>query len=266
MPGHLARLRLPASSILPAATAVVLTVLAAGCGSDNNPTKPAAATTSAFTGWFGNGSESGMLSVTIHRANLAGRLQANRAAAVAATAGGFLYHSGGTTDTLSGTYDDVNGYVDLTGGGYTLSGLYDSDPPSEVFGTYTGPNGNGQFLSKTGATSSADVYCGTYQNDAHTSHGTFTFAIRGTTVEGVAIESGSSSAPGFTGTMSGTGTTRTIDIATTITNGYKTTAAGTLNTGTHLVGGLYHITFNAAPYDSGDWSGERCGPPVMSGY
>ena len=36
------------------------------------------------------------------------------------TATGFLTISGGATDTLNGTFDDETGYVDLSGGGYTL--------------------------------------------------------------------------------------------------------------------------------------------------
>src|SRR5258705_8661152 len=221
MPGLLASLRRPLPSLLTFAAALTLTIWV-GCGKDKkNPMAPAGSTTSSFAGWFGNGSESGKLSVTLHEGNLARQLHAPGANSTVVTATGFLTISGGATDTLNGTFDDETGYVDLSGGGYTLSGVYDSGPPSAVFGPYTGPNGGGKFECKLGAVSSADVYFGTYQNDAHTSNGSFIFAIRGSALEGAAIAAGASDAPGFTGTVSGTGTTRTLTISSWVTTGCK---------------------------------------------
>ena len=260
MPGLLASLRRPLPSLLTFAAALTLTIWV-GCGKDKkNPMAPAGSTTSSFAGWFGNGSESGKLSVTLHEGNLARQLRAPGATSTVVTATGFLTISGGATDTLNGTFDDESGYIDVTGGGYTLAGVYDSGPPSAVFGTYTGPNGNGKFECKPGAASSADVYCGTYHNQANTSNGSFIFAIRGSQLEGAAIESGASDAPGFTGTVSGTGSTRTLTITSLITNGYKLTAAGTLDTDTNQCAGTYHIEYNSAPNDSGSWTGARCSP------
>ena len=260
MPGLLASLRRPLPSLLTLVAAVGLTFWV-GCSKDDkkNPMSPGA-TTSSFAGWFGNGSESGMLRMTLHEGNLARPLPAPGATSIVVTASGFLTISGGATDTLNGTFDDESGYIDVSGGGYTLAGVYDPGPPTAVFGTYTGPNGNGKFECKPGAASSADVYCGTYHNQASTSHGSFIFAIRGSELEGAAIESGTSDAPGFTGTVSGTGTTRTLTISSLITNGYKLTAAGSLDTGTHQCAGTYHIEYNSAPNDSGSWSGQRCSP------
>jgi hypothetical protein len=262
MPGLLASLRRPLPSLLIFAAALSLT-FAVGCSKSDkkNPLGPGGgATTSSFAGWFGNGSESGMLSLKVNRGNLARPLHGQGVTSLIATVSGFLTISGGATDTLNGTFDDESGYIDVSGGGYTLSGVYDPGPPSAAFGTYTGPNGDGKFECKLGAASSADVYCGTYENQAHTSNGSFIFAIRGNQLEGAAIESGASDAPGFTGTVSGTGTTRTLAITSLVTNGYKLTAAGTLDTGTHQVAGTYHIQYNSAPNDSGTWSGARCSP------
>ena len=260
MPGLLASLRRPVPTLLTFAAALGLTLLL-GCGSDKkNPMAPAGSTTTSFAGWFGNGSESGMLRVTLHEGNLVRQLRAPGATSTVVTASGFLTISGGATDTLNGTFDDETGYIDVSGGGYTLAGVYDSGPPSTVFGTYTGPHGNGKFECKPGAASSAEVYCGTYHNQATTKDGSFIFAIRGTELEGAAIESGASDAPGFTGTVSGTGNPKVLTISSLTTNGYRLTAAGTLDTNTHQVAGTYHITFNSAPNDSGTWSGQRCGP------
>ena len=259
MPGLLAQLRRPLPSLLTFAAALSLTLML-GCGDDNkNPVNPGGgATSSSFTGWFGNGTESGMLSVTVSQGYLAGRLRPPGAATLIVNATGMLRVSGGATDTLNGTFDDETGYIDIAGTNYTLSGVYDSGPPSVVLGTYTGPNGDGQFECEVGGASSADVYCGTYQNEAHTSNGSFIFAIRGSQLKGAAIEEGSGDATGFTGTATGTGTTRTLAVASTITNGYKLTATGQLDTGTHQVGGTYKIDYNAAPNDSGSWSGQLC--------
>ena len=266
MPGLLARLRRPLPSLLSFAAALSLTLMV-GCGDDNkNPVNPGGgATSSSFTGWFGNGTESGLLSVTVSRGYLAGQLRAPGAAKVIVNATGLLRISGGDTDTLNGTFEDDPGYIDLTGTNYTLTGVYDSGPPSVVSGTYTRPNGDGQFECQVGGASSADVYCGTYQNEAHTTNGSFIFAIRGSQLKGAAIEDGSGDATGFTGTVSGTGTTRTLAVTSTITNGYKLTATGQLDTGTHQVGGLYRIDnysvpSSPAPYDSGGWTGELCIP------
>ena len=116
-----------------------------------------------------------------------------------------------------------------------------------------------------GGMSSADIYCGTFENEAQLSNGIFIVAVRGTELEGAAIESGSSNPTVFTGTVSGTGTIRTLAISITITNGYKLTASGAVDTGTHQIGGTYRIDdysvpSNPAPFDSGGWIGELCQP------
>ena len=259
MPGLLAQLQRPLPSLLTLATLLGLTFWV-GCGDDKkNPMNPGGGvTSSSFTGWFGNGSESGRLSLTVSRGYLAGQLRAPGSTPTVVAATGFLTLSGGATDTLNGTFDDESGYIDVAGANYTLSGVHDSGPPSVVLGTYIGPNGDGQFECEVGGASSADVYCGTYQNEAHVSNGSFIFAIRGSQLKGAAIDS--TDATGFTGTVSGAGTTRALNISSTITNGYKLTATGALDTGTHEVGGLYMIEYNAAPYDSGGWIGVRCSP------
>ena len=261
MPGLLAQLRRPLPSLLTFAAALSLTLML-GCGDDSkNPVNPGGgATSSSFTGWLGNGTESGLLSVTVSRGYLAGQLRAPGAATVIVNATGLLRISGGSTDTLNGTFEDDPGYIDLTGTNYTLTGVYDSGPPSVLSGTYTGPNGDGQFECEVGGASSADVYCGTYQNQAHTTNGSLIFAIRGSQLKGAAIEEGSGDATGFTGTSTGTGATRTLNVSSTITNGYKLTATGELDTGTQSVSGTYKIDYNSAPNDSGTWAGQLCNP------
>ncbi len=261
MPGLLASLRRPLPSLLTFAAVLSLTFWLGCGGNSKNPVKPGGgATTSSFTGWFGNGTESGLLRLTVSMGNLAGRLHAHDAASTTVTATGFLTVSGGATDTLNGNFDNDTGYLNVTGGGYSLGGVYDPGPPRLMFGTYSGPNGDGDFTCEVGAAASADVYCGTYLNQAQTSNGTFIFAIRGSALEGAAIEEGGAGPDGFTGTISGTGTVRTLNVSSLITNGYKLTATGQLDTGTHSTSGTYKIDYNSAPYDSGAWAGQRCNP------
>lgn len=263
MPRLLASLRRPLPSLLILMAAISFTIWV-GCGSDDtkNPMNPGGgATSSSFTGWMGNGTESGKLSLTVQMGNLAGRLRAPGAVSHVVTATGFFTPSGGATDTLSGTFDDESGYVDVAGDSYTLTGVYDSGPPSVLFGTYTGPNGSGKFTCSVGGATSADIYSGTFQNEAQTSNGTFVIAVRGSALEGAAIEDGGSSPIGFTGTVTGAGTVKTLAISSLITNNFKLTASGTVDTGTHLTSGTYHIDdytvpSSPAPADSGTWSGE----------
>jgi hypothetical protein len=261
MPGLLASLRRPLPSLLIFAAAISFTTWV-GCGSDdNNPMNAGGPSTSSFTGWMGNGTESGKLSLTVHTGNLASRLHAPGVAPHVVTASGFFTPVGGATDTLSGTFDDESGYVDVQGNDYTLSGVYDSGPPSVLIGTYTGPNGNGQFSCSVGGGTSADIYCGTFVNEATTSNGTFVVAIRGTMLEGAAIENGGTGPTGFTGTVVGPGPVQTLNISSTITNNFKLTATGTLDTRTHVMSGTYHIDNytipnSPAPFDSGSWTGE----------
>lgn len=231
-----------------------------GCGNDddnsNNNGGGGGATTSSFTGWFANGNESGRLTVTVNAPNLARGLLAPRAAV---TASGSLTPTGGAPVPLTGTFDDTNGDLNLSGGGYALGGIYDIGPPGNFFGGYTGPNGGGQFSCASGSTSGMQVYGGDYLSDVTAGGGTFLLSLLNGVIEGVATETGDSLGLYFTGTATGTGTTRTIAISGSDA-GYDMTGTGTLNTSTNHISGRYNVEFSATPVDSGAWSGDLITP------
>jgi hypothetical protein len=157
---------------------------------------------------------------------------------------------------MPGTFDDQTGDLHLAGGGYTLDGIYDTGPPGNLFGGYTGPNGPGSFSCESGAASSAQVFGGSYASDFSGESGTFLLALRGTAIDGAATADGDSVGLAFTGTLAGTA----ITISAPNTNGYTMHGAGTLNPTTHHISGRYNIDLNAAPADSGAWSGDLVTP------
>jgi hypothetical protein len=259
---NLLRRILPRTLLL--ATIVAICVVA-GCSSNDkkNPVSPGAgggATTSTFTGWFANGNESGRMSITVGVANLSRTRPGSNAAHASVVATGTIVLTGGGTAALTGTFDDQTGDLNVAGGGYTISGIYDTGPPGNVFGGYTGPNGGGTFSCVTGGASTASVYGGDYASSFSGDNGTFLFAVRGTTLDGAATSAGDSIGFPFTGTISGTGTTRPITITSLILNNYQISASGTLNTSTNHVVGTFHVAFMSNPADSGTWSGDLLTP------
>ena len=219
------------------------------------------ATTSSFAGWLANGSESGLLTVTISKAGLTRPRPGSLSPAASVTATGSLVLTGTTTGiAMPGTFDDETGELHLTGGGYTVDGLYDVGPPSNLSGIYRGPNGAGQFSCESGAASSAQVYGGSYLSDASGDGGTFLMAVRGTAIHGVATADGDSMGLPFAGTLAGTA----ITIQAPSFNGYTMHGTGTLNTTTHHVSGRYNIDLDGptpTPADSGAWVGDLVHTP-----
>ncbi len=260
----------PLSPILVAASVLSLGIWA-GCGSDDNKSSNngggggGGTTTSSFTGWLANSVENGSVAITVNKANLAGRPRIPNAPRAAVTASGTLTLSGVAPVALTGTLDDTSGDLGLSGGGYTLTGLYDPGPPSKLFGSYTGPNGNGGFDCESGGSASATVLCGGWTSSDQSDSGTFTFSIRGTTVEGIVYSPGASppyDAIPFTGTVSGTGTTRTISVSFEMPNLFRLTASGTLDTATNTVSsGTYlfeDLSGAGNPDQTGYWSAAPC--------
>ena len=238
-----------------------------GCGDDDNNNGGGGggggATTTSFAGWFANGSESGLMTVTINKAGLTHQRPGSLAPAASVSATGSLVLTGTTTGVpLTGTFDDQTGVLDLTSGGttpYVFSGAYDTGPPSNITGSYSGPNGTGSFASEKGAASSAQVFGGDFQSDVSGTFGTFLMAIRGTEIEGTATEDGNDVGEPFTGTLAGTA----ITISAPATNGVSMQGHGTLDTSANPdhVSGRYTLFLNAAPADSGNWSGNLVTTP-----
>src|SRR5512140_812404 len=146
--------------------AVTAALLAAfGCGSDNkNPVNPGGGTTptTTFTGLLANGTQSGKLSITVNSTSLARGLHGAPAAAVTAT--GTLKIVGGSTVSLTGSYDSELDTLHLAGGGYLIRGTYytPTDQPPSMNGEWTGPGGAGFWGCVLGSGSAVKVFCGTF--------------------------------------------------------------------------------------------------------
>ncbi|MGH7682305.1 MAG: hypothetical protein ACRENN_10015 [Candidatus Eiseniibacteriota bacterium] len=240
-----------------------------GCGDDDKNSNNGGgggggATTSSFAGWLANNSETGLLTVTISKAGLAHPRPGSLAPGASVSATGSLILAGTTTAVpLTGTFDDQSGVLDLSSSGgtpYVFTGAYDPGPPSNCTGSYTGPNGDGQFATETGAASSAQVYGGTYASIVTSSTGTFLMTIRGTAIEGLATEDGSTFGQPFTGALNGT----SVTISAPSTGGFTLSGAGNINLTTHHTNGDYDITEDAThtTVDSGTWDGDLITTPT----
>jgi hypothetical protein len=138
----------------------VLALLAAlgGCNDDNDNDRPA--TTTRYAGTFtGSSGESGVLSLTVQQPPPAG-VSIIRATI---TTSGTATVSGAGSVSLTGTFDDVTGELNVSGGGYTFSGIVAN---GEVMGDYAGPNGPGAFVALQATGANVTVYCGTFEGDA----------------------------------------------------------------------------------------------------
>ena len=240
----------------------LLALLAAyGCGSDDDPVKPPGGTpvppvtlATPFTGTFVNGSESGLLNVTIDGGSLAPPLRAAARADTVVTATGVLSPDGGGVVTLNGTYDTSTDTLKLSGQGYSFLGQYyvDAIPPL-IDGNYTGPNGPGTFAGLPGSTTAVKVFCGTFESESTATAGRWNIVISGGTVLGIEAPYGDPGTVGLHGTVTGTGVVRTLSLASG--GDFALLGQGTWNTSTNHVSGTW-----MAADDSGTWAGDLCLP------
>jgi hypothetical protein len=242
-------------------TLAIIFQIVTGCGDDKkNPAGPGGGgpSNTAFVGVFSNGTENGKITISVASTSLAPRIRAAQSGAAVVSAAAMLSISGGGTQALTGTYNDVTDTLNVSGGGYTFVGEYDSsnDPPS-FLGTYTGPNGAGFFgaLDQTAITSTIEVYLGTFQSDSTGTSGTFNVARYDTLAGGLAFVAGSMIVIPMDGSVSATGTMR--DVTLMADEGSLTLGAtGTLDTSAHTMSGTWH-TFDSdiSKGDDGTWSG-----------
>jgi hypothetical protein len=147
---------------------VTATVLLAACGSNSDSsTSPSGASTSTFQGTIaGTATQSGTLSVTVQSKVAAASPLALRlpfiatlyAQASTVSASGSLHIVGGSTTTLSGSFDTSAKTINLSGGGFTFLGSLGG---SVMSGSYTGPNSaSGGFSSLSTTSSTVTLYCG----------------------------------------------------------------------------------------------------------
>jgi hypothetical protein len=244
-------------------TLVIAFQLSTGCSSNDkkNPAAPGGGgttQTTTFVGIFTNATERGKITVTVNTTSLAARIRAARAGEPSVTATATLAPATGSTVSLAGLYDSATDSLKLTGGGYTFLGIYDaSNTPPSVYGGYSGPNGMGSFgaIPTTASSSPIEIYLGSFQSDSTNTHGSFNMARYDTLAGVLAFVEGDVEASALDGTVTGTGTTRTVSLQGS-SGSFSVTATGTLDTSTHDVSGIWH-TYDSdlLKGDDGTWSG-----------
>jgi hypothetical protein len=212
-------------------TILALVVSVAGCNDSNNNDRPA--TTTRYAGTFtGSSGESGVMNFTVQQAPPAGVTIIRAMITTTGTAS----VTGAGTVSLSGTFDDQTGDLNLSGGGYTFSGVIAN---GELVGTYTGPNGPGTFVALQSTGANVSVFCGTFTGDT-------------TGMWNVAVSSDGSAVGTFTDdantstTVTGTSSNGTL----TLDGGADVTANGTVSGGS--VTGTWT---DAGSGDTGNWTG-----------
>lgn len=167
-------------------------VIAASCGGSKNsgssPTSPTSAASTTFQGTIAGSasSQSGTLAVTVQTQVAAASPSSFRLPFVATlhaqgtsvTATGSLRLIGGSTTSLTGTYDSSSRALNLSGSGFALAG---SASGAVITGSYTGPNNaTGTFASRSTASGTVTAYCGnTFGNGPSASEitGVFNFVV-----------------------------------------------------------------------------------------
>jgi hypothetical protein len=172
---------------------------AASCGDSNSspspaapsPSPPAPAPSTTFQGTIaGTTGQTGTLTVTIQsqiasasRSIFWPLVATLEAQSVGAT--GSVHVAGGSTTTLSGTYDPASRALNLSGGGFTFTG---SASGAVVSGTYNAPSGvSGAFSTRSAANGTVTTYCGNFvaKNDPNEIRGVFNLVVSGSSVSGV---------------------------------------------------------------------------------
>jgi hypothetical protein len=171
------------------ALALVALVAAGACTGDSNGGGGGGATTTSWVGLVqgSDGVESGSLSVTAQTASPAmGRPGGGISLAAGDVTATGIYSrfdpNPGTVD-LSGTYNPDSDDLSLAGSGYTFTGTFDGQ--SRLEGNFTGPSGDGNFVTEKDD-GSGQVFCGDFTGD---DSGTWTFVVINGQVHGQAQSS-----------------------------------------------------------------------------
>lgn len=139
-----------------------LTAAVAGCGGSSSTTStPASPTTSSSTtttfqgSIAGSGGQTGTLTVAIQATVTTSSIKP----LAVSTATGTVHLTGGSTTSLTGSFDSTTNGVSLSGGGFTFTGTISSNVLS---GSYSSSSASGGFSSLNATTSTVTTYCGTY--------------------------------------------------------------------------------------------------------
>jgi hypothetical protein len=230
--------------------AVLSGFIALGLGAcssdDNNGGGGGGGGTSSFVGTVVGGNandESGSLTFDIAGTALAppASITTNSSASLTVTGTLTLVSPAAGSQALTGTYDDATNQLDLSGGGYTFTGVFDGN--SRLEGTYAGANGPGLFVTALDL-GNAVAFCGTFDGD---DDGTWNFVVNGTTLSGSALTSSGDAAP-----LDGTVTAGAVSIVNPLDPQGPPLATGTI-TGTSATG-----LWDDGQGSSGTWTGNGC--------
>ena len=220
--------------ILRVVVAVLFSAVMA-CGKSTSPTSPDTSTT--FKGVIaGANGQTGTLTITV-QVQLASRSPSRfemplvatvHAQATSVTATGTLHIAGGSTTSVTGTFDSSSKALNLSGGGFTFSGALSG---TVMTGTYSAPGGvTGAFSSLSTTSGGVTAYCGNIFGAGNTSVITGVFNLEVSDATG-AVSGAFVVAPDY-GYLTGqvTGTSLTISY-TDKNTGETGTGTGTVQNG-----------------------------------
>lgn len=222
-------------------SALAALALLAGCGGGSDSDGGGGGNSSPFSGVIStdDGTTTGAIEFTIQSASPAPPTGVGPSL-VAVNASGSVKFNGEAAVPLTGSYDTEQDALVLTGGGYTLGGVFDGVDRLE--GAFSGPNNrSGTFVTTKAA--SGTSFCGRYDADDQSDAGTFSFVITGNKVRGEARSEDGTVIP-LDGTIDGNTITIFVPGTTTV-----------LATGTrdgNSVSGEY------GGDSPGSWSGSVC--------
>lgn len=240
---------------------------ACGGGSGSSPTTPSAPApppnTTTFQGTIAgsSGDQTGTLTVTVQGQVASARpwlwlpfISTLHAQSVSAS--GSVHVSGGSTTSLTGTFDTATRALTLSGGGFSFTG---SANAGVITGTYASPSGaTGAFSSRSTAGGTVTVYCGDAIGAGGGIRGAFNIVVS----EASGAVSGAFSQwfdnPPTLGTITGQATGGALSLVFTATAGQYAGESGT-GTGT-IQGGSVSGTAPAGSGGAGRFSGStsRC--------
>lgn len=203
--------------------AVALSLFCAACNS-SSPSAPEASTnTTVFQSIIaGSGNQTGTLTLTVHSqvSGLRSWLRLPWVAKLNAqtvSASGSVHVAGGSTTSLSGTFDTTTRALSVSGGGFTFTGTATTNT---LNGSYTAPGGaTGVFAGRSTASGTVRSFCGNTMGGTGDVTGVFSFTV----ADGSGALTGSftisADTPPTVGTLVGQVTGATVAITATATGG-----------------------------------------------
>lgn len=193
-----------------------------------------------YRGVFTGGSEMGAIEVTVPEASGPSSLHL-LADHDTVSLTGSLIPAGGQPIEIAGSFNPATGAISLSGGGYSLNGTVTD---SGFSGSFSGPNGSGNFQATSDADGKTKVYCGAITGAGN---GPLTLLVTGATATGYVEPDGKTPAH-LQCTIAGENIDCDVIEHPTVEFSGASNESGW--------GGTYENTKNG---DKGDWSASACG-------